>query len=152
MGRRQHHTVRPPHPLHLARLRVIGRQPILTSAYFAANYPPRFGVRWAPSADAFALGPEQGPPQWEAGWKDTVECPTDTITRVLVRWPAVAELGFDPDAVIPVPPGAVAVSPGSDAEMTDGMTEPAEIRGYVWHCHNLDHADHDMMQRIRVQP
>ncbi|MGW4353462.1 multicopper oxidase family protein [Nocardia sp. NPDC004582] len=144
------------HPihLHLARLRVIGRQPILTSAYFAAHYPPRFGARWAPSADAFALGPESGPPPWEAGWKDTVECPTDTITRVLVRWPSAAELGFDPDAVIAVPPGAEVVAPNPDPDMTM-PAEPAaaaEVRGYVWHCHNLDHADHDMMQRIRVLP
>ncbi|WP_433670225.1 multicopper oxidase family protein [Nocardia sp. CA-136227] len=144
------------HPihLHLARLRVIGRQPILTSAYIAANHPPGFGTRWAPSADAYALGPEQGPPPWEVGWKDTVECPTDTITRVLVRWPSVVELGFDPDAVVAAPPGAEVVAPHPDADMAmpDGMAEAAEVRGYVWHCHNLDHADHDMMQRIRVLP
>ncbi|WP_433564316.1 multicopper oxidase family protein [Nocardia sp. CA-151230] len=141
------------HPihLHLARLRVIGRQPILTSAYFFANYPPRFGVRWAPSADGFAIGPEQGPPPWEAGWKDTIECPTDTITRIMVKWPSVDELGFDPDAVIPVPPGAEAISLNGSG-MAGGMADTPEIRGYVWHCHNLDHADHDMMQQIRVRP
>ncbi|WP_194852996.1 multicopper oxidase domain-containing protein [Nocardia sp. SYP-A9097] len=65
------------HPihLHLARLRVIGRQPILTSAYWLANTPPAFGTRWTPSADPFAIGPQQGPPPWEVGWKDTIECP-----------------------------------------------------------------------------
>ncbi|MFE3222157.1 multicopper oxidase family protein [Nocardia sp. NPDC059228] len=141
------------HPihLHLARMRVIGRQPMLTSAYFLANYPPAFGTRWAPSADGFAIGPQQGPPLWEAGWKDTIECPTDTITRILVRWPSVEELGFDPDAVVPVPPGAEAMAP-TGAGMAGGMADTPEIHGYVWHCHNLDHADHDMMQQIRVQP
>ncbi|GAB2528286.1 multicopper oxidase family protein [Nocardia heshunensis] len=142
------------HPihLHLARLRVLGRQPILTSAYFVANYPPPFGTRWAPSADGFTIGPEQGPPPWEAGWKDTVECPTDTVTRVLVTWPSVEELGFDPDTVIAIPPGAEGMSP-TGTGMAAGMGEMTpEIRGYVWHCHNLDHADHDMMQQIRIQP
>ncbi|MCU1645165.1 MAG: copper oxidase [Nocardia sp.] len=141
------------HPihLHLARLRVIGRQPILTSAYWVADLPPKFGVRWAPSADAFALGPEQAPPPWEFGWKDTVECPTDTITRVLVHWPSVDDMGFDPDAPLTVPPGAEAMAPAgmSAAELLSG---PSGIRGYVWHCHNLDHADHDMMQQIRILP
>ncbi|MFB7721150.1 multicopper oxidase family protein [Nocardia sp. NPDC056100] len=141
------------HPihLHLARMRVIGRQPILTSAYWFANLPPAFGIRWAPSADAYAIGSQQGPPPWEFGWKDTVECPTDTITRVLVHWPAVDELGFDPDVALTVPPGAEAIAPAEMAGM-DHVSGAGEIRGYVWHCHNLDHADHDMMQRIRVMP
>jgi FtsP/CotA-like multicopper oxidase with cupredoxin domain len=28
--------------------------------------------------------------------------------------------------------------------------EPGVARGYVWHCHILDHEDHDMMQAFRV--
>ncbi|SUA75818.1 Spore coat protein A [Nocardia otitidiscaviarum] len=139
------------HPIHihLARMRVLGRQPILTSAYWWSNLPPAFGIRWAPSADPYALGPQQLPPPWEYGWKDTVECPTDTITRVLVHWPSVAELGFDPDAALRVPPGAEAIAPGG---MHGGHSVAApEIRGYVWHCHNLDHADHDMMSQIRIR-
>ncbi|QLY31505.1 multicopper oxidase family protein [Nocardia huaxiensis] len=141
------------HPIHihLARMRVIGRQPILTLPYWLANYPPAFGIRWSPSADAHAIGPQQGPPPWEVGWKDTVECPTDTITRIMVHWPSIDELGFDPDAPIPIPEGAEAISPtGSHGSHLRSGHE--EIRGYVWHCHNLDHADHDMMQQIRVTP
>jgi FtsP/CotA-like multicopper oxidase with cupredoxin domain len=26
------------------------------------------------------------------------------------------------------------------------------LQGYVWHCHMLDHEDHDMMLRYRVVP
>ncbi|MEU0543736.1 multicopper oxidase domain-containing protein [Nocardia sp. NPDC005978] len=139
------------HPvhLHLARIRVLSRQPILTQAYWLGNPPPAFGARWQPSADAYAFGPAQSPPPWEAGWKDTVECPTDTITRILVYWPSIAELGFDPDAVVPVPAGAEAISPAGGHGTAHGGGH-AEIRGYVWHCHNLDHADHDMMQQIRI--
>ncbi|MFI6870536.1 multicopper oxidase family protein [Nocardia sp. NPDC050406] len=140
------------HPIHihLARMRVIARQPILTFPYFFANYPPAFGIRWQPSADGYALGPQQLPPPWELGWKDTVECPTDTITRVLVYWPSIEELGFDTDVALRVPPGAEAIAPsGPHGGHHDAS---AEIRGYVWHCHNLDHADHDMMQQIRITP
>ncbi|BEK97684.1 multicopper oxidase family protein [Nocardia seriolae] len=141
------------HPvhIHLARMRVLGRQSINAYDYWMADPPPAFGIRWAPSADGFALGPQTLPPLWETGWKDTVECPTDAITRVLVRWPSVEELGFDPDAPVAVPPDAEAMSP-SGAMSGDMMAGHEEIRGYVWHCHNLDHADHDMMQQIRVLP
>ncbi|MGX1811276.1 multicopper oxidase family protein [Nocardia sp. NPDC055321] len=138
------------HPvhLHLARIRVLSRQPILTQAYWLRNPPPAFGTRWQPTADPYAFGPPQAPPPWETGWKDTVECPTDTITRIAVHWPSIAELGFDPDAVVPIPAGAEAMSPhGAHGAGHGGH---GEIRGYVWHCHNLDHADHDMMQQIRV--
>lgn len=140
------------HPihLHLARMRLIGRQPIFTSVYFFQNYPPAFGTRWSPSADPYAVGQQQLPPPWEYGWKDTVECPTDTITRVLVYWPSTEHLGFDTDTVLSVPPGAEAIAPGGSHGDHHGGS--AEIRGYVWHCHNLDHADHDMMQQIRVMP
>lgn len=140
------------HPihLHLARIRVIGRQAFLAFPYFLANYPPAFGIRWAPSADGYAIGPQQLPPPWEYGWKDTVECPANTITRILVYWPSVEELGFDPDTVLHTPPGAEVIAPGgTHGGHHDGS---AEIRGYVWHCHNLDHADHDMMQQIRIMP
>ncbi len=27
-----------------------------------------------------------------------------------------------------------------------------ELRGYVWHCHLLDHEDHDMMLKYRIVP
>ncbi|MCP2296724.1 Multicopper oxidase with three cupredoxin domains (includes cell division protein FtsP and spore coat protein CotA) [Nocardia amikacinitolerans] len=143
------------HPihLHLARMRILGRQPILTSAYWLSNSPgPAWGTRWNPPADAFVRGPQQPPQPWETGWKDTVLCPTDAITRVLVYWPSIDELGFDPDTPLRVRDGAEAIAPYGDpaprhhANHTDATT----IRGYVWHCHNLDHEDHDMMQQIRI--
>ncbi|WP_372508425.1 multicopper oxidase domain-containing protein [Nocardia amikacinitolerans] len=56
------------HPihLHLARMRILGRQPILTAAYWLANRPgPPWGTRWNPPADAFVRGPQQPPQPWE---------------------------------------------------------------------------------------
>ncbi|MGV9825672.1 MULTISPECIES: multicopper oxidase family protein [unclassified Gordonia (in: high G+C Gram-positive bacteria)] len=145
------------HPvhIHLARFRVLGRRSLDSTRYVAAHPPPvRMGIRWSPSPEGFTFGPVQGPRAWERGLKDTVHCPEDTVTSLLVYWPSAAELGFDPDAAIEVPDGAERAQTGpgmSDSVMSHSMNAADEpLRGYVWHCHNLDHEDHDMMQRIRV--
>lgn len=121
------------HPmhLHLVHMRVIGRQRFDVASYLSANPRPKPGTAWTPSADAYLRGPELPASVWEVGAKDTVGCPPGTVTRVLVRFPDAAELGFDPDA--------------SFAAM-DGM----RLRGYVWHCHILDHEDDCMMARYRL--
>ncbi|WP_328858338.1 multicopper oxidase family protein [Williamsia herbipolensis] len=53
---------------------------------------------------------------------------------------------------------APSVTPPSDHSMHDGMhpasgphMHPSTLQGYVWHCHILDHEDHDMMLRYRVR-
>jgi len=131
------------HPvhIHLARFRVLGRQKLLSAAYMAAHPPPvQNDRRWNPDPSPFLIGPRSGPADWEAGWKDTRLVEADSVLTILVQWPSAAELGFDPDARVTVP---------ADAEVVPDV-DPAEVRGYVWHCHNLDHEDHDMMQRIRA--
>ena len=90
----------------------------------------RVGERWSPSAEQYVTGPLEPPAPYETGWKDTVRCPRGQITRVLIRWPTADELGFDPDAPFTGPDGAT-------------------LQGYVWHCHMLDHEDHEMMRRLR---
>ncbi|WP_137872631.1 multicopper oxidase domain-containing protein [Rhodococcus sp. Q] len=130
------------HPvhLHLARFRVLGRQKLWTAGYMAASLPPlEEGIRWAPDPSPFLIGERTLPAAWEAGWKDTALVESDAVLTLLVHWPSVADLDFDPDAPIPVP---------ADAEGHHGTDQ--EIRGYTWHCHNLEHQDHDMMQPIRV--
>ncbi|MGB3699186.1 MAG: multicopper oxidase domain-containing protein, partial [Gordonia sp. (in: high G+C Gram-positive bacteria)] len=129
------------HPvhLHLATFRILGRQKLASAAYLAAHPPPvHNGIRWTPDPSPFVVGPRRGPAAWEAGWKDTTLVEADSVLTLLVRWPSVAELGFDPDRPVPVP---------HDAEHAGHHA----VRGYVWHCHNLDHEDHDMMQQIRVR-
>ena len=71
------------------------------------------------------------PAPYEFGWKDTVRCPPNQVTRIVVRWPRADEIGFDPDVVFT----------GLNGE---------KLQGYVWHCHLTDHEDNEMMQRIRV--
>jgi spore coat protein A len=173
-------TTTDPHPvhLHMALLRVLSRQPYASVAYLLAEPLPAHGVRWAPPADPFMTGPEVEAEPWEAGWHDTIDMPPGQITRLLVRWPALAELGFDPDATFPVPDTVESGAPVSSGaheashdkcrgapppanhdhgeaaaptQMSAGVQPTGSLaRGYVWHCHVLDHEDHDMMLPLRL--
>jgi spore coat protein A len=141
-------TTPDPHPIHihLVTFRILGRQPIDTNLLQLANPRGSLGRRWAPSADGFTSGPLQPPAAWEDGWKDTVRCDGNTVTRILIRFPTAEELGFDPDAVFTTPHDMAGM-----AEMP-GMAAMPVLRGYVWHCHILDHEDHEMMLRYRLVP
>jgi FtsP/CotA-like multicopper oxidase with cupredoxin domain len=121
------------HPihLHLVNMRLVNRQAFDVVGYEVANPRPAMGTAWAPPPDRFLTGPPQAPQPWESGPKDTVACPENMVTRILVRFPTAGELGFDPDAKF-----------HSAHEM--------ELQGYVWHCHILDHEDDCMMARYRV--
>ena len=68
----------------------------------------------------------------ELGWKETVRMNPGQVTRVWIR--------FD----LPVVPFTVPVSPR--------LVDDYGLRGaeYVWHCHILDHEEHDMMRPLVV--
>jgi spore coat protein A, manganese oxidase len=119
--------------VHLAQFRVLGRQNFDRRRYaHELDSPGHISDRkWAPPAEDYVSGPLEEPAPYERGWKDTVRCPPGQITRVLIRWPTVEELGFDPDAPFSAPDGT-------------------PRQGYVWHCHMLDHEDNEMMRRIRI--
>lgn len=72
------------------------------------------------------LGPPIAPDLNELGWKETVRMNPGEVTRVLMR--------FDLPAV--------------------GFTVPASARTggneYVWHCHILEHEEHDMMRPLVI--
>ncbi|WP_313954608.1 multicopper oxidase domain-containing protein [Frankia sp. EI5c] len=122
------------HPvhLHLVQFRILHRQRFAANSYELLNPRPPVGTRWTPAVGPFTVGqPTQQPAAWEKGWKDTVRCPSNTVTRVLVRFPTADELHFDPDAPFQSPEGET-------------------LQGYVWHCHVLDHEDDCMMLPYRV--
>jgi spore coat protein A len=73
------------------------------------------------------LGAERGPDATELGWKDTVRMNPGEVTRVAMK--------FD---LTPVP-FAVPASPRT------GGNE------FVWHCHILEHEEHDMMRPLIVR-
>lgn len=136
-----------PHPihLHLAHFRTLGRIPIDLAAYQRDFPRPAFGTRWAPPVEKFLTGPSVPPAAWEAGWKDTVNTYPGTVTQILVGFPTADELGFDPDATFAGP----AAHHGGEHGGHD-MGGGGELQGYMWHCHMLDHEDHEMMLRYRT--
>lgn len=140
-----------PHPMHvhLVNFRILGRQPINSNAYKRANPIPKLGIKWRPSAEPFVTGPMVPPAPWEAGWKETVRAPAHSITRVVIYFPTADELGFDPDETF-VPPHPQPDSHGATHTPQQPGTEPNRIGGYMWHCHILDHEDHDMMLGFRT--
>ncbi len=135
-----------PHPIHihLANFRIVGRTPLRTIDYQLADPQPPVEVKWTPPAENFLAGPEQPPGAWESGWKDIVRAEGGTVTRIIVRFPTAEELGFDPDATFPR-----SVSE-NDSPSAYSMPDGDELQGYVWHCHLLDHEDHEMMLRYRT--
>ncbi len=73
-------------------------------------------------------GPFAPPDPNYRGWKETVRMNPGQVTRVIVQWKL-------PSSPFPVPP-----SPRT------GGNE------YVWHCHILEHEEHDMMRPIVILP
>jgi spore coat protein A len=71
-------------------------------------------------------GPARGPDRTELGWKETVRMNPGEVTTVIMR--------FD----LPEVPFTVPASPRT------GGNE------YVWHCHILEHEEHDMMRPLIV--
>lgn len=154
------------HPIHvhMATMRPLSRRCYSAPLYLATSPIPPKGTRWAPSANRFAFGPELAPEPWENGLKDTIEAPPGQITRILVQWPTLDELGFDPDATYTVPTTVEAGAPAHVEHGSSASSDPMparlsnsvqpqadQVRGYVWHCHVLDHEDHDMMLPFRLK-
>ena len=71
-------------------------------------------------------GPEEAPLNNELGWKETVRCPPGYVTRIVAQF------------TMPTVPFQVPLSPRT------GNHE------YVWHCHILEHEEHDMMNALVV--
>lgn len=134
----------PIHP-HLVQGQLLNRQTIDVAGYQAAGkYPGLPGVAagasaysldaGGPAADPgpFLLGKPKKPAANEQGWKDTFAAMPGEVTRLL----------------LPLGAGAV---PGKPMAV-DAPSEGAYTGDYVWHCHILEHEEHDMMQHYRVVP
>jgi spore coat protein A len=80
-----------------------------------------------------ATGPARPPEAYELGWKETVQMHPGEVTRVIMKFDVPQILKADGTTVVPTPP-----SPRT------GGNE------YVWHCHILEHEEHDMMRPLVV--
>jgi spore coat protein A len=78
-------------------------------------------------------GVAQGPEQDELGWKETIKMHPGTVTSVIFK--------FDLSESDPAFPTAYVAVPNSTR--TGG-------KEYVWHCHILEHEEHDMMRPLVV--
>ncbi|HEX8993187.1 MAG TPA: multicopper oxidase domain-containing protein [Anaerolineales bacterium] len=111
------------HPMHfhLVNVQVLQRQPYNS-----------FGPTTGPAMPNYN-GPATGPDPLELGWKETVKMYPGTVTTVIMR--------FD----LPANPPGIATMPNS-------LNPNLGVSGkeYVWHCHILDHEEHDMMRPLVV--
>lgn len=117
--------------VHLAHVRIMGRQSFSDALLELFNPPPFLRGYWAPSPDAYVTGLLEAPAAWEAGRKDTVIAAAQQVTRLLVYFPTQAETGVDPT-------------------LPFKNIEGQALSGYMAHCHMLEHEDCDMMRPLKV--
>ena len=112
---------------HLVNVKILGRAPFAADA----NGMPIF----AASGNPVLAGPFRGPDPNERGFKETVRMNPGEFTQVVMK--------FD----LPKTPFPVPFSPRL-------KQPPYNIKAYeyVWHCHILEHEEHDMMHGLTVVP
>jgi spore coat protein A len=112
------------HPVHfhLVNVQLIQRQK------FASKIDPK-NLPGNPSDWTYIADPT-GPDANELGWKDTVRMNPGEITTVIMK--------FD----LPKLP---------TAEMRNAVSPRTGGHEYVWHCHILEHEEHDMMRPLIVR-
>ena len=111
------------HPIHfhLVNVQILSRQP-----FTVENDIIKFS------------GSARGPEENELGWKETVKMHPGEATTVAIKFDLPTGLPFN----VPSAPRA--------AEM--GLTNPEKTyHEYVWHCHILEHEEHDMMRPLVVE-
>lgn len=112
------------HPMHfhLVNVQVINRQPF------------QVGSVGTTQGGAVFTGPATPPEANETGWKEVVMMVPGTVTRIIMRFDLAS-------AAIVKADGTVIATP--DSPRTGG-------KEYVWHCHILEHEEHDMMRPLVI--
>ena len=126
------------HPihLHLIQFQLLNRQAFDVKAYKKALAHQRTPLP-VPDPTPFLHGKPMAPTPEESGWKDTIVHNTGQVTRIVTRWaPQTAPL-FGPGSHIP--------------GVNQYPFDPTQGK-YVWHCHNLQHEDNEMMRPFKVLP
>jgi spore coat protein A len=115
------------HPIHfhVVNVQIVGRAPFAQ----AADGSPLAG--FSPS------GPFAPPDPDERGWKETVRMDPGQVTRVIM------EIRLPPDPVVNVL--------GKNRRIHVPKSPRTGGAEYVWHCHILEHEEHDMMRPFVVK-
>jgi FtsP/CotA-like multicopper oxidase with cupredoxin domain len=128
------------HPIHfhLVNVQILNRQTFDDASYFAAGLVAAPGTNVDPTP--FLIGTPRPPDPNEQGWKETVRMNPHEVTRVIMR--------FD----LPKLPWPVPYSTRLARPMDPPGPNNPRINGfeYVWHCHILEHEEHDMMHALVV--
>ena len=123
------------HPMHfhLVNVQLLNRQ--------------LFDVRAFPGTIAFT-GPVLPPDPNEVGWKETVPMYPGTVTRIIMKFelPLIVDGNGNPVNTKGIPGFQLPIKNGQPPESP--RTGGAE---YVWHCHILEHEEHDMMHALVVK-
>jgi hypothetical protein len=114
------------HPIHFHLVNV----QLIQRAKFNVGDP---GNPVAPIPPIFApiAGTERAPNANEVGWKETIRMNPGEVTMVIMK--------FD----LPKVPFTMPFN-------TRDAAFPAKSHEYVWHCHILEHEEHDMMRPLVV--
>jgi spore coat protein A len=129
------------HPIHfhLVNVQIISRQAFAVSSYKGV---PNF------------QGPPIPPASYEAGWKETVRMNPGEVTTVIMKFnlPTIVDAFGHPVDFSAVDNG---LTPGAQFYGTGGVGSPPPSprtggNEYVWHCHILEHEEHDMMRPLVV--
>jgi len=116
------------HPMHfhLVNVQVLNRQAFLDPTYDGSGAFTGFdGAPYAPELN-------------ETGWKETVRMYPGTVTRIIMK--------FDLPKITKAP----SKGPKGHAGTVDIPPSPLGGAEYVWHCHILEHEEHDMMRPLIV--
>ena len=117
------------HPIHfhLVNVQIISRQAFKVTNYNGGQ--PKY------------IGPARPPDPNEAGWKETVRMNPGEVTTVIMQFK------------LPTVPFTVPASPraaGTDFPLRLPDEAAGTANEYVWHCHILEHEEHDMMRPLVV--
>jgi FtsP/CotA-like multicopper oxidase with cupredoxin domain len=126
------------HPihLHLIQFQLLNRQAFNVKAYQMA-LSRRPGPLPVLDPSPFLQGKAMPPPPEEAGWKDTIVHKTGEVTRIVTRW---------------APQAAPLTGPGGPSPGVNLYPFDPTLGKYVWHCHNLQHEDNEMMRPFMILP
>ena len=92
---------------------------------------------------AFApLGAARGPELNELGWKETIRMNPGEVTTFIAKFDLPQNLPF----TVPTSPRAT-ITLGNQGM---GLPSGKKYHEYVWHCHILEHEEHDMMRPLVV--